>query len=552
MSWFIGYIGRINHGIKSKFDSIYHNYFSSIANDEFTIYYGGKNLSVNHNFLSAGIFLKNNIITHKPVFKNHESFLREYTGHYACVYFSDRKIIIFNDLLGIREFFIFKSKEYIIFASSPDLIAKIIEIEINFKAFAGRWLLENQFGYSCIYDKIERYLSNSCLEINLDNLDIIETKNKSLNFINNDKIKLIPLLTKKLKALNHSGKKIKLMLSGGLDSRFLLALCLKSEIEFEAVSVGPSDHPDNSTAKELCKIYNIKYTNFEILLDKVDITKSITDFVIKSRFSSPASEFLRKYIYFDKFDDEDLIIDGSFGEIIRRGFFNKLLYRCKSEVKNFKYLQISNCLHYFHADIFTAEFNNTIELLAIEQIKDNFRKFSETISIDEFSDLLGINHKLLNYNNYEQNRIDSLALNLCPFSQSDVINTAFNLNQSEKKDARLIKNFIKYHYPEMTSLPLVKGNIKIPFGLNTFNAKLLTKVKNKFKLGYNDKTIQFFLNLMKDYNIQQIGKLNKFEFIDKEKLNNQIVNYKADNYKNFEELDWIVTLAIFFNNYNSI
>lgn len=548
MSWFIGYTGIISNEIMRKFEKYFGN-DRIIAKDTFRIAFNGKNINYENDFLAAGIFTDSaQRIISNPIFENVNKFRENYKGNYACVTFDNDKLLIFNDLLGIRELFIYKNEEFVVFATSPELIAKLIGFKLNFESFAGRWLLENQFGYSSLYAGIQRLTSNSVIEIPLKNHQSSIISLEKFNYSINDE-DASELIIRKLKALAESNSKIIFMLSGGIDSRYLLALSLKSRIEFETMTIGPNEHPDNKFAKILSDKYQISHKNIPILNDSEKLIKLLPEFVVKSRFFASASELNRKYIYEEYDFDGAIIIDGSFGEILRRGMYNKLQYQSLSDFKSKNKTRLAGCLSFYKADIFTNEISELLQRNAENQIAASIQDFDfqNNPEIPYWLDMLSVREKLLNFNALEQNRIDSLAMNYCPFSQIDVINAAFSMEMKQRKDARYIKKFIKNNYPELAEIPLVKGNVTVPFGGKTLTNKIIGKIKIKFGMKYKDESTVDFLKTVKDYGISHIELLKNYDFVDKNKLDNYISKYKNDDYSIALSLDWILTLAIFLN-----
>jgi hypothetical protein len=99
----------------------------------------------------------------------------------------------------------------------------------------------------------------------------------------------------------------------------------------------------------------------------------------------------------------------------------------------------------------------------------------------------------------------------------------------------------------MADIPLVKGNVSIPFNLNTLQSKVFTKFKNTLGFKYNDLTITNFLINIKEYalDILKSSSALNYEFYDLKKVKQYIYEYENDEYKNAEEIDWFLTFEIF-------
>ena len=196
-------------------------------------------------------------------------------------------------------------KNKIIFSTELSWITKFTNTPtINLKAFGSRWLTFNQLSHECLINGIEKLAPGGKIEIGINK---ITGKNK--NWIpekitsesESFKNVLLPFLFPK----SVSNFPITLGLSGGLDSRTLLALAYSERNNFLRKnliihSFGEKNDRDLVVAGEICKKIGIEHTLLtkDIVYDKNIITK-LSDYSKDALLVEPVSSFI-KNIYFDE------------------------------------------------------------------------------------------------------------------------------------------------------------------------------------------------------------------------------------------------------------
>jgi len=142
-----------------------------------------------------------------------------------------------------------------------------------------------------------------------------------------------------------NSKNLSLSLSGGMDSRVLLALLLANNKDFFVHTFGNSKSQDNIISKALARGFSLKISSYGENKCSFKLA-ALKDFVGATNSISPVSAIQSAGFYKDVHAENKVIIDGGFGEIARRRYLNRLLLSGKKEILTndfdgiIKYLQL--------------------------------------------------------------------------------------------------------------------------------------------------------------------------------------------------------------------
>jgi len=113
------------------------------------------------------------------------------------------------------------------------------------------------------------------------------------------------------KYLKDKNKKLFLTLTGGRDSRMILAVCLHLKIPFEVITL-KIDQPDIEISKEICEEYNLKHTIIDFHNFKINTNKKIEwENIIGDEFVEKDNEIIKKEVLESIMNDGDCIIFGN-------------------------------------------------------------------------------------------------------------------------------------------------------------------------------------------------------------------------------------------------
>lgn len=164
--------------------------------------------------------------------------------------------------------------------------------------------------------------------------------------------------------------------------------------------------------------------------------------------------------------DTTFSLDGGFGEMFRRAFLNKLLFKHKGRgippKSDFISAIRDNKPRIFNADQ-TLQMTRGLE----QDVDDLYMRVSsyEHLGLENWADAIALHSRLINLYSSEQKRLDSYLISLMPFVQARVLRHLFAIPVSLRKGSKLFKSIIKQRNKKLTRYPLVKSNIAYPFWL---------------------------------------------------------------------------------------
>jgi hypothetical protein len=473
--------------------------------------------------------------------------LKFLNGHFVAVKYFNDELKFFTDELGLREIYIVQFPDGYGFTTRVDWLKHFIGPELDLMEFGSRWLLQNQISRkSIIKNTIRLVCANATI------------KNNSLSIEQNlwqpdFEVAANPDLfdSAMKKVLSIQDKKISLSLSGGLDSRLLLSyLSVKDFDIWDTHTFGDPNHPDSEIASTLLKSFNLKNKIINNQLPSSDkLIELVKTYSNQSIVTNPASSILNLRFYDRLADQNRVIIDGGFGEIWRRSFANRLLIIGRNALLKKDSKSVSVFLRNNRADIFSEEALNEMEKGIFEQLDILFEEMPEAnhISPARWVELFSIRSRLANYYAPEQARVDQFVISFMPLVQKDVLNLLTGINDSEKKNGKMLKQLIRQNASSLTLQPLVKGNIIHPFNSSSLSARIHSRVKNKLGLSYQSKQLIEFQNLLKEFigDVIKSSEVRNYKHYDRKKLNRIADDFLSKENNFNSEVDWFLSFELF-------
>lgn len=574
MSWVLGTINNYNdlteHNKITKNNPIY-----SIYEPPISIYVGGNSNTcyLNHNIdtkkgwavVGVGIIEDSNGFklmdkySWKDILEENSFNTNEIFGHYIIIRWDARNLHITTDRLGLRDIYISKLHNKILFSTRLDWLARFIDTEIDFKVFGSRWLLFNQISSDSVLTKATRISGGESVTIDLKNLQWVLRKDdfipimKSGNTHNPiedfscrlDKIIQVPF---------NSNNNLSLSLSGGMDSRVLLSSLLKNAKMnlWDTHTFGNNNHPDSIISNKIADQFKFTHKNINRDMPSVeDCVNELIDYCGQTIVNNSASAILQlnNYQLLRNWNDKT-IVDGGFGEIWRREFFNRLFIKGKSALVNREYENVLVHLKLPRADIFTEDINNLMHVGCKEQLENIFEELPsmQELDVENWLDLFAIKTRLLNYYSHEQARLDSIIKSYMPFIQIPLLNNLFTTPIEIRKNAKLYRHIIKNNYSPLSKFWLAKGSTSHPFPLTMIQSRLWNMLSKKLNLNqYNDNSTIIFLKYLNEYinDIMRSKSLQECGFYDHKKIKMMLDNFNSNPHLLAHNLDWLLSFEIF-------
>ncbi len=438
----------------------------------------------------------------QSVLSNPNADLRRLDGHFVAVRWSPGIVECFTDQLGLRTLYVGQQEGEICFSTRLDWVARYTgKTEIDLAAFGSRWLTFNQlFGESTVLG-IRKLGPGSKATLSHNSINIEDVPwLPDLKSASGSEV--VSILKNFSRPFLSDGMTISLGLSGGTDSRTLLSLLEQNPRQSYSVhTFGHPDDPDVRISGDITTRLGIERCYFfEPLPPSDECIQLMREFVAHTQLVEPVSGIIRLRYYSFLRDRNKLMLDGGFGEIVRRQYLNRLLLRGKAALRKRDVNAILPLLRVHRGSFFTPEVTSMMERETKKHIDGLLDAMSDIdeFGIENFIDLLAVRTRFPNYGGLEQARLDGEVINYMPFAQPSFLNKMFSLPLSLRRNGNLCRNIIR-SCPELTGFPLVKYGTTYPFQLSSLPAMVLTRAKRKLGFGFADPTIDEYLHHMKEF-----------------------------------------------------
>jgi len=290
---------------------------------------------------------------------------------------------------------------------------------------------------------------------------------------------------------------ISLGLSGGLDSRTLLALLASPKnAKFWLHVFGNPEDPDVQISQAIARQENFSQLHCEAPIpDAAACMRWLSEYASQTQLIEPASTMLNLRYFPQLYAQKKIIIDGGFGEIARRQFLNRLWLKGKSALQSGDPQLIFPYLHVPRPRIFAPEVFRIMQKGVETQIAGLLEQMPpRELDAANFLELFAIRTRLANAYSFEQARMDGECVSYMPFAQPSVLNALFKTPVAMRKNGRLFRQLIRRHFPPLAYYPLVKSGVVYPFAFTTVPAWAWTKLKTRLGQKYCDATAVTFLH----------------------------------------------------------
>lgn len=572
MSWFFGIISRENLN-KQNLPTAHTLSVIPLNGRVLTFASGGNETTLFHSSTAnslkwavSGVGINNKYSSYKLMDQNDwdlwtasENHSNQPDGHFAAITKNNNLIALKTDKLGLRDIYLYHDKDKIVFSTHIDLLSKYIPLQIDFSQFGGRWILLNQLSVKSIFKNVIRITAGAQAGIDLNSFEIKISKEDWLpGFVKRDTAKdeICKIIESLISFPIESGMNISLSLSGGLDSRIILAYLLRlSKTRWNTHTFGDPMHPDSLIAKSLAANFNFSHESvFRPNVNNYTID-DLGRFSASMNLNTPATACLQMDNYFKIKNKHEIIIDGGFGEILRREFLNKLLWRCKGDLMKGNSEKILPFMKLFRADIFNEDIVFQMETGALQQLSELLTSLPSLndIEIEDWLDLFSIKTRLPNYYGPDQTRLDGIHVDFMPFAQLSFLSTLFSLPIKYRRNGKLSKENIRKIGHKTAKTPLAKGNTIIPFFMNSFQSRAWSLLQRKFNNNlYKDTYSADMLIYLKEYILDIVNSktIRENSLFNYRKVKNIADGFYSGKLQYTNQLDWWLAFHLFYKQNN--
>jgi asparagine synthetase B (glutamine-hydrolysing) len=350
--------------------------------------------------------------------------------------------------------------------------------------------------------------------------------------------------------LLESPQRLVMGLSGGLDSRVLLAVLQERKRQpFSLFLFGHPDEPDVQIASRIAQEERLEQQFFSELnplpANTIDFLR---EFVLQTQLTSPASLWQKLRFYSALHDDNAVVIDGAFGEIARRQFMNRALKRARSLLRNARTDRLLPYVATHRANIFTdAVHQQMVHGVALQLAKawERMPRIQD-IGAEKFADLLIVRYRYPNYAGWGQASMDHEIVSYMPFIQPSYVDAAFSLPMQLKRNGLFYRHIIRTCRPALARFPLVKGTTTYPFWMTTVPAWAFTKLKTLMGRSFNDPLPALLLEQMKEFVLDTVASssVRTYDAYDHRRIASHVERFYRGDAGMAREVDWWLSFEL--------
>jgi hypothetical protein len=426
-------------------------------------------------------------------------------------------------------------------------------VEIDFESLGSRWLLFNQLTYDCSVPGMQRLGPSGDLQIGVHGIRYTFSLFTPTVLENFHVDRFDETLNRYIHPMLDNNLRISLGLSGGLDSRVLLACLLSSNKKFTTHTFGAVSDPDVSISESISRLEGFSHVMYDSPIpDTSKVIALLSDYVSQTNLIEPISTVLRLRHYEGLDSSTHLLMDGGFGEVARRQYLNRLAFTGKKAFENRSVDFIYGHLRTNRGEIFNADVKQ--EMLSgvhreIGWMLDTMPELS-TVGFENYLDLWAVRTRIPNYSSDEQGRLDSTIFNYMPLANPGFIDEIFNMPVKYRKNGKLFRSVIKRLRPSLATYPLVKNNTTYPFSLPTVGSWLWSKTKIKLGYQYHDVSTHLFLESVKEYLMDLLHSRDTIEYAayDHSRIEKIISGYYHGDRTLSSEVNWWLSFELWRRN----
>lgn len=475
-------------------------------------------------------------------------------GHFVALRWQPAGLEIATDQLGVRRLYYTNSATVFTFSTRLAwLTQKTGKKTLDVEALGAHWLVFNPLTNRSLVEGVACTGQGSVVQVRAEGGYTIRDRPWTPCEVSPHEAPavLATQLTYLMQPVSPWARTVSLGLSGGLDSRLLLALMMAgaSGQVGQLHVFGEDNDPDVRTSKRMAQKLGLSNTHMHRVYTSADeVLCLITEHVAQTCATIPATAALKLAHYGSLQAKKRIMVDGGFGEIGRMQFLNRLRKRGRAVLMEEKWGHIVPFLQVHRADIFNTDVVEAMKNGLVEDahaVGEQMPRI-DRVGVDGWLDLLSVRIRLPHFFGYEQARLDEVVPNYMPYAQPSVLSHVLALEPRLRKNGRLYKRTIAQHAPLLTTIPLVKGNATYPFGWSTLAGLLWVKSKQRLGMCYHDATRITYLDLLREYihDIVQSQETRTYALYDRAKVDAIVQRYYAGDKTVAAALDWWLSFEL--------
>tara|TARA_Y100000389_G_scaffold137805_1_gene135449 strand:- start:256 stop:1626 length:1371 start_codon:yes stop_codon:yes gene_type:complete len=246
--------------------------------------------------------------------ENIEIVLSTLVGNYIVIY----KNMIYKDIGNLYKLFLYNNNNEILISNNALIFKNVLNLDLGTKQKFGGHKMRYCPGGKSAFSMVKSLYNSQNINVNGEIFhnkllkDIILEKLTLNDFVKMHTEYCCQIISNLYKCLKYRNKRLFLTLTGGRDSRMILAVCLHLKIPFEEIITFKINQHDIDISKEICKKYNLKHTIIDFNKFKINTNiKKEWENIIGDEFVEKDNEIIQKEVLESIMNEGDCIIFGN-------------------------------------------------------------------------------------------------------------------------------------------------------------------------------------------------------------------------------------------------
>jgi len=457
-----------------------------------------------------------------------EPRLNQLDGHYLVLIAAADEIRAYNDPLCKRSMWIHESSRGFFFCSEISLLKDAGLAELDLHKFGAYWhtmfppnLRKYAPSSRSYYSNVEMMFQGSSAVINPSGLKISDTSYQ----VPSEELDLSKMLYNMTLLPLRAGRKVCLGLSGGMDSRSLLAILLDSGMDFWAVHLGRNDTMDYRIAEAIARDYGL---DFRCILEqdlKIQWDQVVNYMYTRGFGYNPATSCLMAYHPVIA-EDADIFLGGCFGELYRLRFFAAHI-ASTFKLKTPDYRYFASYLYHKPVDFFIPEVNLQLHRSFMQDLSEVVADMppSKGMPRQLWMDIFLIRYSIRSIHMPDLINLDHYLHDFMPFLQPSLIGQHWHYGFFAQLNEKLHRDIIRRCAPGLQKYPLAMVDTAAGYHYRPYALKLKAYLQSRTSIAPNRN--QAFLNTFKTQilDLAQEHRISLDSWIDHSKLQNILDGY---------------------------
>jgi hypothetical protein len=459
---------------------------------------------------------------------------------------------IYTDVLELRRVYVVEADKYFFLSTRLDWISQLAPTRaIDFVRFAGDWNLVFSVADGTFVDGVVRAGPSGHIVITNNTITFSKRHWTPDPAPQED---VVTLLQSAATMVIREGNRLSLGLSGGMDSRTLLALLSDSPKDRWMVhSNGTRSNLDIPLARILARSLSIdhKITYYELQpsMTVESVVHDLREYILQTEMTDSMFEYPRFRIFSDLYKKGFWMIDGGYGEFLRRVYGRKMIFSARRAVEEKNAGVLLPFFSLPKSQIFTGEIHRMFQKETVCQLQQSFDAMPENPEKDlgNWIDLYNIRYQVKNVPANGQAVYDHCIPGYMPYAQPAVMSAYMKLPSDQRRNDHLNRKIISTFNKELSRYPLVRFRTTIPYWSvrNVYASVLWAKAKKKFSRTQSGEHRTFrydVLQFLRDYILDRVASqsVKTYPYYDYNVIDRSIKEFYQGRIENEQFVeDWL-------------